>query len=91
MMIYFQVFKRKQLAILSLNNPSFDYLDFVLLGFSSKMVSEIVNSGTGETSNYRNKMKNSFDKTNTQYRKRYHSATMIVVTNRILVTSLSIL
>ena len=65
--------KRKQLAILNLNNPSFDYLDFVLLGFSSKMVSEIVNSGTDETSNYKNKMKNFFVKTNTQYRKRYHS------------------
>lgn len=71
-MIYFQVFKRKQLAI-CLNNPRFDYLDFVLLGFSSKMVSEIVNSGTDETSKYNNKMKNFFAKTDTQYRKRYHS------------------
>ena len=28
------------------------YLDFVLFGFSSSMVSEIVNSGTDEPSNY---------------------------------------
>ena len=70
-MIYFQVFGRKQLAILSLNNPSFDYLDFVLPGFSSKTVSEIVNSGTDKPSNYQNKMKSYYAKKDTQYRKRY--------------------
>ena len=56
-----------------MNNPSFDYLDFVLLGFSSAMVSKTVSSGTDETSNYQNKMNTDRFKTSslTQYRKRY--------------------
>ena len=51
-----------------MNNPSFDYLDFVLLGFSSAMVSKTVSYGSDETSDYRNKMQKS---SLTQYRKRY--------------------
>ena len=57
-----------------MNNPSFDYLDFVLLGFSSAMVSKTVSSGTDESSNYQNKMNYDLFKTSslTQFRKVYH-------------------
>ena len=58
---------------LTVNIPGFDYLDFVLLGFSSSMVSKIVNLGTDEPSNYRNKMNTDFAIWNkkTQHRKHY--------------------
>lgn len=57
-----------------MDNPGFDYLDFVLLGFSSAMVSKTVSSGTDETSNYQHKMSTGLIKTSslTQYRERYH-------------------
>ena len=48
------------------------YLDFVLLGFSSEMVSNIHNLGTDEPSNYKNKMvyKNEPYKNRSLHRKR---------------------
>ena len=50
------------------------YLDFVLLGFSSEMVSKFYNLGTDQPSNYKNKMfyiKEAWHKRSSLHRKHY--------------------